>query len=116
MRLRPILLLLAIVVLPVVLMTWAAQRLAAREAEAVRQRFRQVMEGRLQDANAGIEAHFDRLGSDLRRLTAIDVFRVDVLRDVVRNEPALLQLTSPGILEAASAREMSGSLMPIRCG
>ncbi|MHC4875397.1 MAG: sensor histidine kinase [Planctomycetota bacterium] len=92
MRTRPILLLLAIVVLPVVLMTWAAQRLAAREAEAVQQRFRQVMEGRLQDANAGIEAHFDRLGSDLRRLTAIDDFRVDALRDVVRSEPALLQL------------------------
>jgi len=92
MRLRPILLLLAIVVLPVVLMTWAAGRLAAREAEAVQQRFRQVMEGRLQDANVGIEAHFDRLATDLRRLTAIDDFNVDKLRTVVRSEPPLLQL------------------------
>ncbi len=92
MRLRPILLLLAIVVLPVVLMIWAAGRLAAREAEAVQQRFRQVMEGRLQDANVSIEAHFDRLATDLRRLTAIDSFDVDRLRAVVRSEPVLLQL------------------------
>ncbi len=92
MRLRPIMLLLAIVVLPVVLMTWAAGRLAAREAEAVQQQFRQLMEDRLQDANTGIAAHFDRLASDLRRVTTIDDFNVDSLRAVVRSEPALLQL------------------------
>lgn len=92
MRLRPILLLLAIVVLPVILMTWAAGRLAAREAEAVQLRFRQVMEGRLQDANVGIAAHFDRLARDLRRLTAINDLRVDSLREIVRTEPTLLQL------------------------
>lgn len=92
MRVRPILLLLAIVVLPVVLMTWAAGRLAAREAEAVQQQFRQLMEGRLQDANTGIAAHFDRLAADLRRVTSIDDFNVDSLRSVVRSEPRLLQL------------------------
>ncbi len=92
MRFRPLALLLLIAVLPVVLMTWAAQRLAAREAEAVQQRFRQVMDGRLQDANDGIESHFDRLATNLRRLTAIDDLRVDSLREIVRNEPTLLQL------------------------
>lgn len=92
MRLRPIVLLLAIVVLPVILMTWAAGRLAAREAEVVQQRFRQVMEGRLHDANVEIAAHFDRLASGLRRLTALDDLRVDSLREIVRTEPALLQL------------------------
>ncbi|MBI1310389.1 hypothetical protein GC176_03710 [bacterium] len=92
MRLRPLVLLLVIAVLPVVLMTWAAQRLAARESEALRQRLRQLMESRLLDANAGIAAHFDRLATDLRRVTAIDHYDVDSLRETGRSEPRLLQL------------------------
>lgn len=102
MKTRTRVLITAIAVLPLVLLTVAAVRLARHEQIVVRQQFRSLMEQRLAEINRGIARHFADVGRDLQRLTAIDEFDPDLLRQRTRRDPRLLQLfvlTSEGVLQ-----------------
>jgi signal transduction histidine kinase len=92
MKLRSLLLIAAIVLLPLAALSWAGVRLAASEQRRVEQRFEELMEQRLADVNRGIERHFEALGRTLRGITQLDTFEIDELRRRTRSEPQLLQL------------------------
>lgn len=92
MRNRAVILIVLIVILPLGLLTWAGTRIAASEQQDVRQRFRSVMEQRLQDVNAVVAAYFSEVERDMLKLTALDNTTTDRLREINRTEPRLLQL------------------------
>ncbi len=92
MKKRPIILIALIIILPLAALTWAAVRLAENEQVVVQQRYRGLMEDRLQDINANVSVVFDDIERSLQSVTAIDTFEPTVLRSVNRAEPRLLQL------------------------
>ena len=92
MKPRSILLIILIVVIPIALLSMAALRLARSERMLVQQRFREVMQQRLQDISSGIDRHFDGVARQLRQLTSIDQYDVQSLRRLNREEPRVLQL------------------------
>ena len=92
MKPRSILLIVLIVVIPIALLSMAALRLARSERMLVQQRFREVMQQRLQDISSGIDRHFDDVSRQLRQLTSIDQYDVQSLRRLNRQEPRVLQL------------------------
>jgi signal transduction histidine kinase len=92
MKRRSVILILLIVLLPVALLAWLGWRIAWDEQQMTRQRFRGLMEQRLQDVNRQIAAQFDSTERRLQSVTAIDNLDVQRLRDLVRNEPHVTQL------------------------
>lgn len=92
MRRRSVLLLAALIGLPIAALSWAGVRMAEDEQAAIRQRFEELTEQRLEDVNLGIARHFSELERQLDQLTAVDDFSVDSLRESTRNEPLLMQL------------------------
>ena len=113
MKLKSLLLILAIIVLPLTALTWAGVRLAREERRAVLLRFEDLLEQRLNDVNDGIERHFGQLERRLRNLTAMDEWSVDELRQITRTEPLLLQmfvLDSDGsLLYPNPAQQLNGN-------
>ena len=83
---------LLIVILPLGLMTWAALRMAEGEQARVRQRFRTLTEYRLRDINGGIVRWVDETEREMNRITSIDDYHIDSLRERNRSEPRVLQL------------------------
>ncbi|MEZ6061132.1 MAG: HAMP domain-containing sensor histidine kinase [Planctomycetaceae bacterium] len=92
MKLRSLILILMIVLLPLALLTVAVVRLASGEQAMVRQRFRELMEQRLHDINGNIVRTFDDISRKMQGVTEIDDFDVDSLRQRNRREPGVLQL------------------------
>ncbi len=92
MKLRPVILITLIIVLPLAALTWAILRIAENEQVVVQQRFRQLMEDRLQDVNVNVETFIQDIERQLSEITAIDDFDPETLRQTNRNEPRLLQL------------------------
>ena len=92
MKLRPTILIALIVLLPLAALTWAVLRLAANEQIVLQQRYRDLMEERLRDINVNVNSVFATIERDFSRLTAIDDFQVEALRNINRTEPRLLQL------------------------
>lgn len=92
MKLRSIIMIALIVILPLAALTWAVLRLAENEQVVVEQRFRELMEDRLQDINANVSVVFADIERSLAKVAAIDDFDVEALRQVNRSEPRLLQL------------------------
>ncbi|APZ95032.1 sensor histidine kinase [Fuerstiella marisgermanici] len=92
MKLRPVILITLIIVLPLAALTWAILRIAENEQVVVQQRFRELMEDRLQDVNVNVVAFVEDLERSLSRITAIDDFELESLRQTNRSEPRLLQL------------------------
>lgn len=92
MKLRPVILISLIIVLPLAALTWAVLHIARTEQVVVQQRFRDLMEDRLQDVNAIVRDYFEAVGRSLEQLTAIDKFDPEQLRAINRSEPRLLQL------------------------
>ena len=92
MKRRTVILLVLVLLLPLIALTWAMVRIAKNEEVLVRQRFREVLEGRLQDVNSTIASFLEAVEPDLDRITSIDNLDVENLRRVNRTEPRLFQL------------------------
>ena len=116
MKRRPLILIALIVILPLAALIGAALRIAESEQIVVRQRFRELMEDRLQDVNGNVATFFENTERSLNQITAIDQFDVDQLRQVIRSEPSMLQMfvlspagqityPNPGDMESLNGRE-----------
>ncbi len=81
-----------IVLLPVGLLTWFGLRMARDEQSVTRQRFRSVMEQRLEDVNRVVASRFDETERRLHQITSVDNFDLTELRRIVRTEPQVTQL------------------------
>ncbi len=92
MKSRSLILIILIVLLPTGLLTWFGMRIARDEESMTEQRFRSVMEQRLQDVNRLIERQFAETERRLQRVTAIDEFSVEMLRERVRSTPQVTQV------------------------
>jgi signal transduction histidine kinase len=92
MKLRSLILIVLIVLLPTGLLTWFGFRMARDEKTVTEQRFRGVMEQRLQDVNRVIARQFSDAERQLQQITAIDEFSVPLLRERVRTTPEVTQL------------------------
>ena len=92
MKRRSLLLIVLIVLLPVGLLTWFGVRMAQDEQMMTQQRFRGVMEQRLNDVNRLVKTQFATTERRLQQITAIDDFDIAAIREVVRNEPQVTQL------------------------
>ncbi|MBC7964539.1 MAG: hypothetical protein H7Z17_01340 [Fuerstia sp.] len=101
MKSRSLILIILIVLLPTGLITWFGVRTARDEKSMTEQRFRSVMEQRLQDVNRLIERQFSETERRLQSITAIDEFSVQELRERIRATPQVTQvfvLTPEGAL------------------
>ncbi len=92
MKRRSLILMIAIVLLPIALLTWFGVRMARDEQTLVQQRYRSLMEQRLQDVNRSIAQRFDETERRLQQITSVSDFDVTELRAVVRREPQVTQL------------------------
>ncbi len=92
MRFRSLSLIILIVLLPTVLLTWFGVRMARDEKSMTEQRFRSVMVQRLQDVNRLIGRQFSETERRLQRVTAIDEFSVEGLRELNRSTPQVTQI------------------------
>ncbi len=92
MKRRSLILMIAIVLLPIALLTWFGVRMARDEQTLVQQRYRSLMEQRLQDVNRTIAQRFDETERRLQQITSVSDFDVTELRAVVRREPQVTQL------------------------
>ena len=92
MKLRPVILIALIIVLPLAALTWTVLRLAENEQIVLQQRYRALMEDRLQDINASVSVVFEDMERELSSVAAIDNFDITKLRETNHNQPRLLQL------------------------
>ena len=92
MKRRTVILIALILLLPLVALTWAMVQIANNQEMLVRQRFNEVLEGRLQDVNSTIASWLESVEPDLDRITSINDFDVEKLRKINRTEPRLFQL------------------------
>lgn len=92
MKRRSLFLMILIVLLPISLLTWFGLRMARDEQALVHQRYRVLMEQRLQDVNRTISVRFQETERRLQKITSLDDFGLDELRAVVRREPQVTQL------------------------
>ena len=92
MKPRSLILIVLIVLLPTGLLAWFGVRMARDEKTVTEQRFRSVMEQRLQDVNRVIARQFSETERQLQEITAIDDFSVPQLRERVRSTPEVTQL------------------------
>lgn len=92
MKRRSLILMILIVLLPVSLLTWLGVRMARDEQSVTQQRFRSVMQQRLDDVNRQVALRFEESQRRLHQITSVDDFELSVLREVVRSEPQVTQL------------------------
>ena len=84
--------LILIVALPLALLAWVGVRLARHEQQQLEQQVRELLTDRLRDMDRRVAAHFQELGQEMHRLTAIDSFDRDALRQVSREDARVLQI------------------------
>ena len=89
---RQIILFLLIVCLPLAMLAWLGSRLARDEQEVVRQRFRELLTEKLEDADQVAVEFFGQQQRDLLEMTELTDFTPDHLRQIVRREPSVDQL------------------------
>ena len=92
MKRRSLILMILIVLLPVSLLTWLGVRMARDEQSVTQQRFRSVMQQRLDDVNRQVALRFEESQRRLHQITSVDDFDLPLLREVVRSEPQVTQL------------------------
>ena len=92
MKRRSLILMILIVLLPVSLLTWLGVRIARDEQSVTQQRFRSVMQQRLDDVNRQVSLRFEESQRRLHQITSVDDFELPALREVVRSEPQVTQL------------------------
>ena len=89
---KSVILLALIVVLPIAALAWIGMRLERREREMQRQRVQNLLTERLVEIDEDIGAHFNALSNRFQTVTAIDEFDRDGLRELIRDDPSILQL------------------------
>lgn len=92
MKLRPLLLIATICLLPLGALAWTTLHEAQGEQLVVRQQFQELFETRLQDVKADVANYFDSLERQLDPVVALDDFETESLRRISRNSPQILQL------------------------
>ncbi len=92
MKRRSLILIVLIVLLPVALLTWLGARMARDEQSFTQQRFRSVMQQRLEDVNRGVATKFQETERRLHQITTVDDFDLAGLREIVRSEPQVTQM------------------------
>ena len=91
-KLKPLIMLILIVALPLALLGWVGVRLTRHEQQQIEQQMRELLTDRLRDMDRRVAAHFQELSQEMHRLTAIDVFDRDALRQVSREDARVLQI------------------------
>ena len=92
MRIRPLILLILIVSLPIAGLTWLGLRVAHDDEAALQQRFEEVFAVQLRDIDGTISRHFTKLATELRA-TAHQVGNdVDETRRLIRSSPQVRQI------------------------
>jgi signal transduction histidine kinase len=91
-KLKPALILMLLVVVPLALLAWVGVRLARQEREMALQQVRDLLTDRLRDIDRRIGDHCDELERQMRRLTAIETYEADALREIGREDARVLQL------------------------
>jgi signal transduction histidine kinase len=92
MKLRPLILIATICLLPLGALAWTTLHEAQGEQLVVRQQFQELFETRLQDIKADVASYFDSLERQLDPVVALDDFETESLRRISRNSPQILQL------------------------
>lgn len=89
---KQIVLFLLIVCLPLAMLAWLGARIVRDEQRMVRQRFDDLVAGKLRDVDRTVASFFDDRGRELLSLTELPGFDPDTLREVARGEPLVGQL------------------------
>lgn len=113
MKHRSLILITLIIVVPLGALTWAVLRIAENDQVVVQQQFRGLLLDRLQDVNGNIATFFEALEADVLRITAVDSYEIDGLREINRSEPQLQQLfvlTPDGLLRFPDPTETTSPL------
>jgi signal transduction histidine kinase len=92
MKKRPIALIVLIVLLPMILLSWAAVRIDRNDQVAIQQSYRELVEGRLQDVNQNLRRTLETTSREMQDLLRIDDIDVERLRLMTRNQPRVAQL------------------------
>lgn len=91
MKLRPLILIVFLVVLPIMSLALAAWKIAEGEQVVVEKRYRVLMEQRLNDLNITVGGYFSDVQREVQKVLEVDSFNPDDLRSVLRSQPQLLQ-------------------------
>jgi signal transduction histidine kinase len=91
-KLKPVITLILIVVVPLVLLAWVGLRLVRHERQLRAQQVRDLLTDRLRDIDRRIATHFQELAADMHKLTAIDTFHPNQLREAGRSDARVFQL------------------------
>ncbi|MEZ6123001.1 MAG: HAMP domain-containing sensor histidine kinase [Planctomycetaceae bacterium] len=91
MKLRPLILIILIVLLPLAALTWAVFRIAENEQLAVRQGYTDLMQDRLQDLQGNVNQVFDGLQRTLETVADRAQYDVSSMREIHRREPLVMQ-------------------------
>lgn len=113
MKPRSLILIALIMIVPLGALTWAIMRIAENEKVVVRQQFHDLLVDRLQDVNGNITSFFEATERDLVRITTVDMYAIDSLRQINRTEPRLQQLfvlTAEGALTFPDPAESASPL------
>lgn len=89
---KQIILFALIVCLPLAALAWLGARLARHEEAIVRERFRELLAGRLEDVDRVVRAYFQQRQRELLELTELESFEPDHIRGIVRGHPHVGQL------------------------
>ena len=113
MKPRSFILIALIILVPLIALTWAVMRVAENEKVVVEQQFRDLLIDRLQDVNGNVTTFFETAERDLVRITTVDTFGIEQLRQINRTEPRLQQLfvlTAEGALTFPDPYEFTSPL------
>lgn len=92
MRIKPLILLILIVVLPLGGLTWLGQRVARDDEAALQRRFEEVFAVQLRDIDGVISRHFESLGIELRGTARHITLDPGGIRTVIRRTPQVRQV------------------------
>ena len=92
MKPRLVIIFLLIVLLPMALMLWLGVRVVRNEQEMLKQRFRDVLMGRLDDTTAVMQRLMEEREREMLRLTELRAFDAPSMRKIVRENPRVLQV------------------------
>lgn len=113
MKYGSLILIALIITVPLGALTWAVLRIAESDQVVVQQQFHGLLMDRLEDVNGNIAAFFEELEADVIRMTAIDNYDIEGLREINRSEPRLQQLfvlTPDGLLRFPDPTETTSPL------
>ena len=78
--------------LPLGLLAWLGARVALDERELLAKRFEELLQARLRDVDAHIQGLVDARARMLLELTALEDYRPQTLRSIVRTTPEIDQI------------------------